>query len=328
MTLRAPDALNPEYRHRPRIYLGVATDLPFAGDLATLGRSVGESGVQGLWLSERWGRDALAMAHELAPGLSHESELGFGVLQTFRRTPLKLVLGLVPLLQNFRGPITIGIGAGSPQLASAAGAQICSRPQETRDYARSIASLIGTFHLDTRRASVIIAGLGPKAVGVAAHFSGSVICAMVAPGEMANRWRHPSLARRICLVPFVSIDDDKVRRRCRMVLATYIAAWPGATSPHLAALQTEDPSELRRISKAAIDGDVLGIARAISDSTIHSRFAIGTSGLSRLVSGWTAVGATDVIVAVGSIRDVADVSTWIADADASDLSPTAAAATD
>jgi F420-dependent oxidoreductase-like protein len=209
----------------------ISTNLDYAGDFqASAARAVAleKAGVDGIWVAEAYGFDAISMLGYLA-AKTERVTLGTGIINVFSRTPALIAQTAAGLDRLTEGRFVLGLGASGPQVIEGwhgvPYAQPITRLREVIDICRiawsreRLAYDGKVFHLplpkeqgtglgkaikmintpQRPRVPIHIASLGPKSVEICAESADGWLPFIFVPERMDRVWGEPlraGLAKR------------------------------------------------------------------------------------------------------------------------------------
>jgi probable F420-dependent oxidoreductase len=195
-------------------------------ECAGFARAVEALGYTTLWLPETFGRDPFVMAAYMLGTTSH-MVVGTAIANVWKREPLATAAAARNLAELFEGRFILGLGVSAGPFMRRNGLPYAKPVEFVRDYLTRMKAAPYKAPLPRAEPPVVLAGLRPRMLRLAAEMSDGVITALTPPAAVAQlraglpgKWL---LAQQMVML---ETDADKARRAIRAFMRFYLGAPP------------------------------------------------------------------------------------------------------
>jgi F420-dependent oxidoreductase-like protein len=289
-------------------------------------------GVESVWVSEAWGRDAfLALAAVAAR--TKQVKLGTGIVNVFSRSPALLAMSAATLDELSNGRAILGIGTSGPAVVERWHGLRYEKPltrvHETvgvvqKALSGSLTSFDGKifqvkgFQLamqpPKRKIPIYVAALGPRMLRLAGKIADGVLLYLCPLSRIPNAINELRSGAEEAKRPVDAIDIAALlptivsenHGEARHLISRTIAYYVGGMGTYYHRLVTESgfPSEAARIREAWQHGDRLSATQAVSEELVDSVALAGPADQCRArLEMFRNAGITLPIVSFGPIQD-------------------------
>jgi len=195
-------------------------------ECAGFARDVEGLGYTALWLPETFGRDPFVMATYML-GATSRIVVGTAIANVWKREPMATAAAARNLAELFDGRFILGLGVSAGPFMRRNGLPYAKPVEFVRDYLTRMRAAPYKAPLPRAEPPVVLAGLRPRMLHLAAEMSDGVITALTPPSVVARlraalpgKWL---LAQQMVML---ETDADKARRAIRAFMRFYMGAPP------------------------------------------------------------------------------------------------------
>jgi F420-dependent oxidoreductase-like protein len=273
-------------------------------DIVSCGRLAEEVGLETVWISEAWGRDAfLALAAVAAS--THRIKLGTGIVNVYSRSPATIAMAITTLDELSNGRAILGLGSSGAAVVERWHGLHYQRPltrlHETITIVRQILSgntvnlqgrifQVSDFQLavqpPTHTIPIYLAALGPKMLRLAGSIADGVLLYLCPMSKIAYAIAHVREGANLAGRPSASVDVaaflptfvSENREEARRNVAASVAYYVGGMGTYYHRLLTESgfEAEANRIRDAWQRGDRVSATKQVTDQIVGSVALAGT----------------------------------------------------
>jgi len=274
-------------------------------DIVTCARYAEEAGLESVWISEAWGRDAFLTLAAIASA-TQRVKLGTGIVNVYSRSPATLAMAITTLDELSMGRAILGLGSSGTRVIENWHGLRYERPfgrlRETITIVRQILSgsqvnlqgsifQISDFRLAVQppphKIPIYLAALGPKMLRLAGSIADGVLLYLCPlsrmPDTIAEVRRGADYAKRssasvdvAALLPtFVSENREEARRSVAAMVAYYVGGM--GTYYHRLVSKSGFEAEANSIQAAWQRGDRAAATKMVTDQFLDSVALAGSA---------------------------------------------------
>ncbi len=273
-------------------------------DIVTCAKFAEDAGLDSIWISEAWGRDAF-LALAAVASATKSVKLAPGIVNVYSRSPALLAMSAASLDEFSNGRAILGLGSSGPAVIERwHGLRYegpLTRIRETIEIVRQALAghqvnlqgrifQVSDFTLAMQakhRIPIYLAALGPKMLQLAGEIADGVLLYLCPldriPDVVAEMRRGADRAKRspeavdvaALLITSVSEDRQEARDKAARMIAYYVGGM--GTYYHRLVAQSGFTQEADRIREAWQRGDRALASREVSDGLIDSVALAGSS---------------------------------------------------
>ncbi len=267
-------------------------------DIVSCARYAEEAGLESVWISEAWGRDAF-LALAAVASATQRIKLGTGIVNVYSRSPATLAMSVATLDELSKGRAILGLGSSGARVVEHWHGLRYERPltrlRETITIVRQVLSggqvdlqgsifQVSDFRLavqpPTHKVPIYLAALGTKTLRLAGSIADGVLFYLYPvskiPDAIAEVRRGADDAQRpptsvdvaAHLPTFVSEKREEARRSVAAAVAYYLGGM--GTYYHRVASRSGFEAEANSIRAAWQRGDRASAAKIVTDQLIDS----------------------------------------------------------
>jgi F420-dependent oxidoreductase-like protein len=267
-------------------------------DIVTCARYAEEAGLESVWISEAWGRDAFLALAAIASA-TQRIKLGTGIVNVYSRSPATLAMAVTTLDELSKGRAILGLGSSGTRVVERWHGLRYERPlgrvRETVTIVRQVLSgsqvnlrgsifQVSDFRLavqpPSHKVPIYLAALGPKMLRLAGSIADGVLLYLCPlskiPDAIAEVRRGADYAKRsstsvdvaALLLTFVSEKREEARQSAAAMVAYYVGGM--GTYYHRLVSKSGFEAEANSIRAAWQRGDRASAAKAVTDQLIDS----------------------------------------------------------
>jgi probable F420-dependent oxidoreductase len=236
-------------------------------------RSVELLGYDTLWLPETFGRDPFVMATYML-GATTRIKVGTAIANVWKREPMATAAAARNLAELFDGRFILGLGVSAGPFMQRNGLNYNKPVEYVRDYLARMKTAPYKAPLPAADPPVVLAGLRPRMLRLAAEASDGVITALTPPAivakmraELPGKWL---LAQQMVML---ETDGVKARTAMRAFMRFYMGAPPYRY--HFRAMGFTDDDMLDGGSDRLLDTIIAWGGRAQIEERIAAHRAAG-----------------------------------------------------
>ena len=274
-------------------------------DIVTCSRYAEEAGLESVWISEAWGRDAFLALAAVANATEH-IKLGTGIVNVYSRSPAAIAMAITTLDELSKGRAILGLGSSGARVIESWHGLRYERPLGRLREAVTIVQQIlsgsqvnlqgSVFHVSDFRLAVqppqhkipiYIAALGPKMLRLAGGIADGVLLYLCPPAKMpdtiaeirkgAENGKRPSVRFDVAaLLPtFVSENREEARRSVAAMVAYYVGGM--GSYYHRQVSQSGFETDANTIRAAWMSGDRVSATKMVTDRLLDSVALAGSA---------------------------------------------------
>lgn len=189
-------------------------------------RDVERLGYTTLWLPETFGRDPFVMAAYML-GVSRRMVVGTAIANVWKREPMATAAAARNLAELFDGRFILGLGVSAGPFMRRNGLRFDRPVEYVRDYLARMKSAPYKAPLPKEEPPLVLAGLRPRMLRLAAEASAGVITAL-SPPELIAKMRAALPGKWLLAQQMVMLESDagKARTAIRNFMRFYMSAPP------------------------------------------------------------------------------------------------------
>ena len=274
-------------------------------DIVTFSRFAEEAGLESVWISEAWGRDAFLALAAVANATEH-IKLGTGIVNVYSRSPAALAMAITTLDELSKGRAILGLGSSGARVIESWHGLRYERPfgrlREAVTIVQQILSgsqvnlqgnvfRVSDFRLAIQppqhKIPIYIAALGPKMLRLAGRIADGVLLYLCPPSRMPdaiaeirkgaeNSKRSPASVDVAALLPtFVSENREEARRSVAAMVAYYVGGM--GTYYHRQVSKSGFEADANSIRAAWMNGDRASATKMVTDQLLDSVALAGSA---------------------------------------------------
>lgn len=274
-------------------------------DIVTCAKFAEDAGLDSIWISEAWGRDAF-LALAAVASATKTVKLATGIVNVYSRSPALLAMSAASLDEFSNGRTILGLGSSGPAVIERwHGLRYegpLTRIRETIEIVRQalagrqvnlqgkifqVSDFSLAMQMPRQRIPIYLAALGPKMLQLAGEIADGVLLYLCPlewiPDALAEVSRGADRAKRspeeidvaAFLITSVSEDSQRARDKAARMIAYYVGGM--GTYYHRLVAQSGFTHEADRIREAWQRGDRALASREVSDGLIDSVALAGSS---------------------------------------------------
>jgi F420-dependent oxidoreductase-like protein len=274
-------------------------------DIVTCARYAEEAGLESVWISEAWGRDAFLALAAIASA-TQRIMLGTGIVNVYSRSPAALAMAITTLDELSKGRAILGLGSSGARVIESWHGLRYERPferlRETIAIVQQILSgsqvnlqgsvfQVSDFRLAVQppahKIPIYLAALGSKMLRLAGSIGDGVLLYLCPrsrmPDTIAEVQRGADSAKRVSarvdvatfLPTFVSENREEARRSVAAMVAYYVGGM--GTYYYRVVSKSGFEAEANAIRAAWQSGDRASATKIVTDQLLDSVALAGTA---------------------------------------------------
>lgn len=274
-------------------------------DMMTCSRYAEEAGLESVWISEAWGRDAF-LALAAVASATQRIKLGTGIVNVYSRSPAALAMAITTLDDLSKGRAILGLGSSGARVIESWHGLRYERPfgrlREAVTIVQQVLSgsqvnlqgsvfQVSDFRLAVQppqhKIPIYLAALGPKMLRLAGRIADGVLLYLCPPSKIPDTIaeirkgadygkRSPADIDVAALLPtFVSENREEARKSVAAMVAYYVGGM--GTYYHRQVSKSGFEAEANSIRAAWKSGDRVSATKMVTDPLLDSMALAGSA---------------------------------------------------
>jgi alkanesulfonate monooxygenase SsuD/methylene tetrahydromethanopterin reductase-like flavin-dependent oxidoreductase (luciferase family) len=300
---------HPHWTFMTQLDLGItlpSTELPDPDENGALNiaRHAEDCGFEHLWTGELWGSNPFLRLFNVL-NQTDIPNVGLGIINIFSRSPATIAMGAATMSRLSDGEITLGLGAGNPEVVTGLHGQSFDRPvHRLAEGGTIIQELLGgdgsvkfegeIFSIDgypplNCDIPIYNAALGQRNLQVTGRIYDGWIPHLIPFSSLSEQFDTIDAATKeagrdsseITIAPYIPTMVKRDSESAKRDVKEYIAYYIGSANAFESTVATRYPEKASRISTAFDNGTLADAVGEVTDSMMEDLAIAGTPGEAR-----------------------------------------------